>query len=342
MSDEHDWLGDLPGVKDIQDAAGITYPRRARLRFEGATVADDPVNGRTVVSVPGSGAPEPPSYLFLTSTDTVTLNDDLYAGRPPGGTLLIIRFIGPGEKKIVFGTMASSVGVMVLVYKSAANSSIVIEPTESLTWRGSSSPETIVPAISDEQSFLFSFIGNDGDFVLTPRINGAVGTALLADGAVTNDKMANIAAGTILGNVTGGSGAPAANAPNDYVFASDGFSLKVAPQHVAALSSIADSGDDSTSATLGSDGIYLFTVLATATGSGGSYLVAYKVRGQLSSGTLTLGTPVPIEADDTGDIDLSFADDSGALEVTVSNTSGATVNARVAVGWLFCPVPAAP
>src|SRR5690606_14923702 len=56
MSDEHDWLGDLPGVKDIQDAAGITYPRRARLRFEGATVADDPVNGRTVVSVPGSGS----------------------------------------------------------------------------------------------------------------------------------------------------------------------------------------------------------------------------------------------------------------------------------------------
>lgn len=187
MSDEHDWLGDLPGVKDIQDAAGITYPRRARLRFEGATVADDPVNGRTVVSVPGSGA-----------------------------------------------------------------------------------------------------------------------------------------------------------APNDYVFANDGFSLKVAPQHVATLSSIADSGDDSTAATLGSDGIYLFTVIATATGSGGSYLVAYKVRGQLSSGTLTLGTPVPIEADDTGDIDLSFADDSGALEVTVSNTSGVTVNALVAVGWLFCPVPAAP
>src|SRR5690606_7151617 len=126
------------------------------------------------------------------------------------------------------------------------------------------------------------------------------------------------------------------------VFVNDGFALKVAPQHVATLSGIADSGDDSTAATLGSDGIYLFTAIATAAGSGGSYLVAYKVRGQLSSGTLTLGTPVPIEADDTGDIDLTFADDSGALEVTVSNTSGATVNARVAVGWLFCPVPAAP
>lgn len=145
-------------------------------------------------------------------------------------------------------------------------------------------------------------------------------------------KKATRAASSLLGNVTGGSG----------VFANDGFSLKVAPQHVATLSSIADSGDDSTAATLGSDGIYLFTVLATATGSGGSYLVAYKVRGRLSSGTLTLGTPVPIEDDDTGDIDLSFADDSGALEVTVSNTSGVTVNALVAVGWLFCPVPAAP
>src|SRR5690606_17773397 len=77
MSDEHDWLGDLPGVKDIQDAAGITYPRRARLRFEGATVADDPVNGRTVVSVPGSGS-QPPigpgvEYAFI------------YAGSGTGG-----------------------------------------------------------------------------------------------------------------------------------------------------------------------------------------------------------------------------------------------------------------
>jgi hypothetical protein len=143
-----------------------------------------------------------------------------------------------------------------------------------------------------------------------------------------------------------GAGYPGPNSPDEIavvasagdVSNNDGFSIK----HVATLSGIADSGDDSTAATLGSDGIYLFTVIATAAGSGGSYLVAYKVRGQLSSGTLTLGTPVPIEDDDTGDIDLSFADDSGALEVTVSNTSGATVNARVAVGWLFCPVPAAP
>lgn len=66
MSDENDWLGDLPGVKDIQDAAGITYPRRARLRVEGATVVDDPVSKCTVLRIPDpSDATEIPGFTLL-------------------------------------------------------------------------------------------------------------------------------------------------------------------------------------------------------------------------------------------------------------------------------------
>lgn len=122
MSDEHDWLGDLPGVKDIQDAAGITYPRRARLRVEGATVIDDPVGKRTVIRIPDplgdEGAPLPPElssvYTVVTADSSVTINEELYAGRAREKTHLVVCFRGSGAK-----TVTLPAGVELTVFAGA-------------------------------------------------------------------------------------------------------------------------------------------------------------------------------------------------------------------------------
>lgn len=122
--------------------------------------------------------------------------------------------------------------------------------------------------------------------------------------------------------------------------------LKVAPQDVQSLTDIADAGDDTATVELtDGDGIYLFTILVTAIDeSSNEYLILRTIRGRLDSGTLTLETAVDIDADDSSDVAVTYADNSGDLDVKVDNDTGGTeaINATVATGWMFVPVPTAP
>lgn len=126
-------------------------------------------------------------------TEPVVINGELITqhGYNPEHTHVTVRFTQGGEKRVVLDTGA--VGLLVTVYKSAAASSIVIEPGDGRTFRGSSAPVEVQPEVAAKRSFTIASIGDDWDFVGVPNIDGGVEGHMLDDGAVTTEKIASTA-----------------------------------------------------------------------------------------------------------------------------------------------------
>src|SRR5690606_19875312 len=126
-------------------------------------------------------------------TGPVVINGELITqhGYNAEHTHVTVRFTQGSEKRVVLDTGA--VGLLVTVYKSAAASSIVIEPGDGRTFRGSSAPVEVQPEVAAKRSFTIASIGDDWDFVGVPNIDGGVEGNMLADGAVTTEKIASTA-----------------------------------------------------------------------------------------------------------------------------------------------------
>jgi len=119
----------------------------------------------------------------------VVINEELITqhGYNPEHTHVTVRFTQGGEKRVVLDTGA--VGLLVTVYKSAAASSIVIEPGDGRTFRGSSAPVEVQPAVAAKRSFTIASIGNDWDFVGVPNIDGGVEGHMLRDESIKSAKL---------------------------------------------------------------------------------------------------------------------------------------------------------
>ena len=54
------WLADLLGYQKVLDSGNVEYPQRQKLRFLGATIADNPTLGTTDVTLAGGASLNPP------------------------------------------------------------------------------------------------------------------------------------------------------------------------------------------------------------------------------------------------------------------------------------------
>lgn len=162
------------------------------------------------------------------------------------------------------------------------------------------------------------------------------------------------AANTITGNATTSTAIPEGNTPNAYNFTQDGTSTKAGFHDVATLADIEPEGSESRTVTLGAaDGLYLFTVVLTATDEDSTrYFAAYSLATRRLGGTLTGGELAepqdvllnePAETESAEEIAVEFENSGGNLLVTVTNgVADKELSVTVATSWVLIPFPSAP
>lgn len=182
---------------------GVEIVRRRALDFvgDGWVIADNPSTGRTEAAVNVEAiaalaasqvdeAIDTHHITISTSDNSQTIDAALIGARTAANTHVHVRFTGAGAKKVTIAEDVSIVGFALTVYKSAASSSISVEATNR-TVLGQSGEVLVQPTVAEERSFTLVGIGSNWHFLGVPRIDGAVGNALLADGAINGAKIAS-------------------------------------------------------------------------------------------------------------------------------------------------------
>lgn len=218
------WLADLLGkeIRTLVDGVESILPMRKTLRIVGSSAIeakDNPTDGTTDLLIDPSGSlsdvlgkdndaggieiknlgepKEPTSALrvqdesntiVLSSSGTVTIDTDTFAGRPPANAPVIVRFTGNGAKKLIFGADLGdgTNGLLVTVLKSAGNSSVSVEDAGGGTINGQAGEVLVQPAVADFRTFTLSPVGSPRNwfFVGQPRVDGsALLSSAVADGA---------------------------------------------------------------------------------------------------------------------------------------------------------------
>lgn len=217
------WLADLLGkeIRTLIDGVESILPMRKTLRIVGSSAIeakDNPTDGTTDLLIDPSGSlsdvlgkdndaggieiknlgepKEPTSALrvqdesntiVLSSSGTVTIDTDTFAGRPPANAPVIVRFTGNGAKKLIFGADLGdgTNGLLVTVLKSAGNSSVSVEDAGGGTINGQAGEVLVQPAVADFRTFTLSPVGSPRNwfFVGQPRVDGlALLSSAVADG----------------------------------------------------------------------------------------------------------------------------------------------------------------
>ena len=137
------------------------------------------------------------SHMVVSSTDTVTVDDELYGPRNPGDTHLVILFTGAGEKRVVLATAYD--GQTITIVKNDDASSIVLEPSgDGPTFRGSSSDATVQTSIAERRAFTIVALGDDYDYVGIPQVDGATARRLVL-GSTASTTIPSTAQNTAIG-----------------------------------------------------------------------------------------------------------------------------------------------